>query len=180
MLVRADLNVPLDGGIVADDTRIRAALPTIELLLERGAAVVLCSHLGRPKDREPELSMAPVAERLGELLDLEVQLAPGVVGDEVRAVAAAPTGQVLLLENTRYEPGETKNDPDLAAGWRSSPTSTSTMPSAPPTAPTPPPRASPTTCPPSPGCCSSASCASSPPSPTIPTGRSWSCSAARR
>src|SRR5215212_7042236 len=88
VLARVDFNVPLDGGEVADDTRIRAALPTIELLRERGAAVVLISHLGRPKDREAELSMAPVAARLGELIGAEVATAPGVVGDDVEAVAA--------------------------------------------------------------------------------------------
>jgi phosphoglycerate kinase len=116
VLVRADLNVPLDGGRVADDTRIRAALPTLELLLERGAGVVLVSHLGRPKGVDPELSMAPVRERLAELLDAEVELAPGVVGDDVREQAeATQPGQVLLLENSRFEPGETKNDPELSA-----------------------------------------------------------------
>ena len=115
VLVRADLNVPLEGGAVADDTRIRAALPTVELLRERGASIVLCSHLGRPKDREPELSMAPVAARLGELLGTDVRVAPGTVGPEVAsAVAAAGHGEVLVLENTRYEPGEKANDPDFA------------------------------------------------------------------
>jgi len=115
VLVRADLNVPLADGGVADDTRIRAALPTIELLLERGAGVVLCSHLGRPEDREPELSMRPVGERLGELLGVEVELAPAVVGADVAARAQAIAGgAVLLLENTRYEPGEKANDPELA------------------------------------------------------------------
>ncbi|MDQ3102599.1 MAG: phosphoglycerate kinase [Actinomycetota bacterium] len=115
VLVRSDLNVPLAAGAVGDDTRVRAALPTIELLSERGAAVVLCSHLGRPEDREPELSMRPVAVRLAELLGEKVELAPGVVGPEVaeRAAATAP-GRVLLLENTRYEPGEKANDPALA------------------------------------------------------------------
>ena len=117
VLVRVDFNVPLSGGAVADDTRIRAALPTIEELRRRGAALILVSHLGRPKDREPELSMAPVARRLGELLGTEVQLAPGVVGDEVTAAAhALDPGELLLLENVRYEPGETKDDPTLAAG----------------------------------------------------------------
>ena len=117
VLVRADLNVPLDGGAVADDTRIRAALPTLELLLERGAAIVLVSHLGRPKGRDPELSMAPVRDRLAQLLGVPVELAPGVVGDDVRTLAEATVpGSVLLLENSRYEPGETKNDPALAAG----------------------------------------------------------------
>jgi phosphoglycerate kinase len=117
VLVRADLNVPLDDGRVADDNRIRAALPTLRLLLERGAAVVLVSHLGRPKDRDPALSMAPVRDRLAELLDVPIELAPAVVGDEVRALAEATApGSVLLLENSRYEPGETKNDPTLAQG----------------------------------------------------------------
>jgi phosphoglycerate kinase len=115
VLVRADLNVPLADGRVADDTRIRAALPTIELLRERGARIVLCSHLGRPKDRDPALSLAPVADRLGELLGTEVKLAPDVVGDAVEAAAQAlGDGDVLLLENTRYEPGEKANDPELA------------------------------------------------------------------
>lgn len=117
VLVRADLNVPLADGRVGDDTRIRAALPTLELLRERGARIVLCSHLGRPEDREPELSMAPVAERLGELLGTEVRLVPAVVGDDVRAATdALGDGHVLLLENTRYEPGEKKNDAELADG----------------------------------------------------------------
>ena len=115
MLVRADLNVPLENGVVTDDTRIRASLPTIELLRERGASVVLVSHLGRPKDRDPGLSMAPVGERLGELLGIEVKQAPAVVGDEVSAMASTlAAGEVLLLENSRFEPGETKNDPALA------------------------------------------------------------------
>jgi phosphoglycerate kinase len=117
VLVRADLNVPLDGGAVVDDTRIRAALPTLELLLDRGAAVVLVSHLGRPNDRDPALSMAPVRDRLAELLDAPVELAPGVVGDDVLALAEATApGSVLLLENSRYEPGETTNDAALAEG----------------------------------------------------------------
>ncbi len=116
VLVRADLNVPLDDGEIADDTRIRASLPTIELLREQGASIVLVSHLGRPKDREPELSMAPVAKRLGELTGAEVKLAPGVVGADVEEAAAglAP-GEILVLENSRYEPGEKQNDPELAA-----------------------------------------------------------------
>ncbi|HEY8467060.1 MAG TPA: phosphoglycerate kinase [Solirubrobacterales bacterium] len=121
VLVRVDFNVPLrdgEGGReVADDARIRAALPTIELLRERGASLVLVSHLGRPKDRDPALSMAPVAARLGELIGAEVTVAPGVVGDDVKAVVEAHRGpgEVVLLENSRYEPGETKNDPELAA-----------------------------------------------------------------
>jgi phosphoglycerate kinase len=116
VLARVDFNVPLDDGDVVDDTRIRAALPTIELLRDRGAAVVLVSHLGRPKDREPELSMAPVAARLGELIGADVATAPGVVGPEVEEAAAGlGAGDVLVLENSRYEPGETRNDPELAA-----------------------------------------------------------------
>ena len=116
VLVRADLNVPLANGEVADDMRIRAALPTIELLRERGAAIVLASHLGRPGGKvDPALSMAPVAKRLGELLGIEVKLAPGVIeGDvDLRCGALGP-GDVLLLENTRFEPGETENDQKLA------------------------------------------------------------------
>jgi phosphoglycerate kinase len=116
VLVRADLNVPLAGGRVADDTRIRAALPTLELLLERGASIVLVSHLGRPRGADPALSMAPVAGRLAELLGAGVELAPGVVGEAVRERAeATDPGAVLLLENSRFEPGETGNDPELAA-----------------------------------------------------------------
>jgi phosphoglycerate kinase len=116
VLVRVDFNVPLDGGGVADDTRIQAALPTIELLRERGAALVLVSHLGRPKGKvDPTLSMRPVGERLAELLDCEVRQAPAVVSPEVEAMAdALGSGDVLLLENVRFEPGETENDPDLA------------------------------------------------------------------
>ncbi len=116
VLLRADFNVPLDHGVVKDDARIRAALPTIELLRDRGATVVLCSHLGRPGgEHDPDLSMAPVAARLAELLGTFVAVAPGVVGDTVDSVVAGlDSGEVLLLENTRFEKGETKNDPDLA------------------------------------------------------------------
>jgi phosphoglycerate kinase len=116
VLVRVDFNVPLEGGEVADDMRIRAALPTIELLRERGAVLVLASHLGRPGGRfDPALSMAPVARRLAELLEIEVQLAPGVIeGDVELMVRGLGPGDVMLLENTRFEPGETKNDPALA------------------------------------------------------------------
>jgi phosphoglycerate kinase len=116
VLVRVDFNVPLDEGRVTDDTRIRAALPTIAELRRRGAALVVVSHLGRPKDREPELSMRPAADRLAQLTGADVTLAPGVVGEEVEAFAAnLPPGNILVLENVRYEPGETDNDPQLAA-----------------------------------------------------------------
>lgn len=110
VLVRADFNVPLDGGAIADDFRIRAALPTIQELFRRGAArLVVCSHLGRPKGApDPAFSLAPVAIRLGRLLGEDVALAPhpdGPVGDQ----------RITLLENVRFHPGETKNDPAFAA-----------------------------------------------------------------
>jgi phosphoglycerate kinase len=115
VLVRADLNVPLTGGVVADDFRIRSSLPTIHRLLGAGARVVVCSHLGRPTGPDPELSMAPVAERLAELGGFPVKLASDVAGPGARrAVAGARPGDLVVLENTRFEPGETKNDPALA------------------------------------------------------------------
>lgn len=119
VLLRADLNVPLmrDGApSVADDARIRGALPTIEYLREQGARIVLVSHLGRPQGRDEALSMAPVAERLRELAAGSVRLAAGVVGAEVEsAVADLQDGAILLLENSRFEPGEVNNDPELSA-----------------------------------------------------------------
>lgn len=120
VLARVDFNVPLAGGDggrkIADDTRIRAALPTIELLREAGAKLVLVSHLGRPGGSiDPELSMAPLAARLGELIGADVKQAPAVVGEEVTAlVAELGEGEVLVLENSRFERGETENDPELA------------------------------------------------------------------
>ena len=115
VLVRVDFNVPLENGQVADDARIRAALPTIERLRERRARLILVSHLGRPKDREPELSLRPAADRLAQLSGADVTLAPAVVGEEVEAFAAnLNPGDVLMLENVRYEPGETANDEQLA------------------------------------------------------------------
>jgi phosphoglycerate kinase len=116
VLVRVDFNVPLAGGEIADDARIRAALPTIELLRERGAALILVSHLDRPKGPDPSLSMAPVAARLGQLLGSEVRLAPSVIGTEVERIAGAlGPGDVLMLENSRFEAGETANDAELAS-----------------------------------------------------------------
>ncbi|HEU0019739.1 MAG TPA: phosphoglycerate kinase [Thermoleophilaceae bacterium] len=115
VLVRVDFNVPLEDGRVTDDARIRAALPTLELLLDAGARPILCSHLGRPKDREPETSLKPASDRLRELVDAPVTQAGAVVGDEVRAaVDALEPGSILVLENTRWEPGEKANDPELA------------------------------------------------------------------
>ncbi len=115
VLLRADLNVPLDGGRVTDDARIRGALPAIEDLRARGARVIVCSHLGRPRERQPETSLTPVSARLGELLGTPVRQAPTVVGEEARREAdALEDGEILVLENTRWEPGETENDPDLA------------------------------------------------------------------
>jgi phosphoglycerate kinase len=115
VLVRADLNVPLEDGAVTDDTRIRGALPALEQLRSRGARIVVSSHLGRPKGRDPSTSLAPVSERLGELLGTRVFQAHEVVGPEVRrAVERLEDGEILVLENTRWEPGETDNDPQLA------------------------------------------------------------------
>jgi phosphoglycerate kinase len=114
-LVRVDFNVPIEDGAVQDDTRIRAALPTIELLRDRAAAAVLVSHLGRPDGRDPAFSMRPVSSRLSKLLGVEVRQAPAVVGTEVELMAGAlGPGELLLLENSRFEPGETGNDPGLA------------------------------------------------------------------
>ncbi|MFO7320999.1 MAG: phosphoglycerate kinase [Chloroflexota bacterium] len=117
VLVRVDFNVPIDNGQVGDDTRIRAALPTIQYILEQEPrAVILMSHLGRPKGGpDPKYSLRPVAAALQNLLGREVQFAPAAVGQEAeQALASLPEGGVLLLENTRFYPGEEKNDPELA------------------------------------------------------------------
>ena len=118
VLLRCDFNVPQDKttGAITDDKRIRAALPTIQYLLDQGAAVIACSHLGKPKGEvKPELSLKPVSVRLSELLGKPVIMAGDVVGPDAKAKAAAlKPGEIMLLENTRFEPGETKNDPELA------------------------------------------------------------------
>ena len=117
-VMRCDFNVPLDGDKITDDIRIRAALPSIEYLLENGASVVLMSHLGRPKgEPKPEFSLAPVAKRLAELTGKEVKFVPSdvVVDDNVKAAAKdLIAGEMLLIENVRYKAGETKNDPEFA------------------------------------------------------------------
>jgi phosphoglycerate kinase len=115
VLVRVDFNVPIENGQVGDDARIRAAIPTLELLLGKGARLILCSHLGRPKGRDPETSLKPVSERLDELIAAPVHQAPEVIGPQVRrgSQRLEPEG-VLVLENTRWERGETQNDPALA------------------------------------------------------------------
>ncbi len=124
VLLRCDFNVPMakDGsGVITDDKRIRAALPTIQYLLDQNAAVIACSHMGKPKGEVvPSLSLKPVAKRLSELLGKEVIMADDVVGPDAQAKAAAlKPGQIMLLENTRFEKGETKNDPDLAKAMAS-------------------------------------------------------------
>eukprot|EP00541_Cyclophora_tenuis_P006001 CAMPEP_0116571772 /NCGR_PEP_ID=MMETSP0397-20121206/17768_1 /TAXON_ID=216820 /ORGANISM="Cyclophora tenuis, Strain ECT3854" /LENGTH=444 /DNA_ID=CAMNT_0004099951 /DNA_START=25 /DNA_END=1359 /DNA_ORIENTATION=- len=115
VLVRCDVNVPLDGKTITDDTRIRSSVPTIEYLKGKGAIVTVCSHLGRPKDGpEDKFSLGPCAERLGELLGQEVTLAPDCIGEEVtKIVDAAAEGDVIMLENTRFYPEETKNEPEF-------------------------------------------------------------------
>jgi phosphoglycerate kinase len=112
VLVRSDFNVPLDGTTITDDGRIRAALPTLQKLLAQGARVVITAHLGRPKGTpDPKYSLAPVAERLGELLDARVTLAKDTVGEDARSVVAGlADGEVALLENVRFDARETSKD----------------------------------------------------------------------
>ena len=123
VLLRCDFNVPQDKatGEITSDKRIVAALPTIQYLLDHGAAVIACSHLGKPKNGpDPKFSLAPVAKRLGELLGKDVIMAADVAGPDAKAKAAAlQPGQIMLLENTRFEKGETKNDPELAKAMAS-------------------------------------------------------------
>lgn len=116
VLVRCDFNVPFQDGKISNDKRIVAALPTIKYLMENGARVILCSHLGRPKEGwEPEFSLAPVAEHLGKLLGTPVAMAKDVVGESAKVLAASlQDGQVMMLENVRYHKEETKNIPEFA------------------------------------------------------------------
>ncbi len=117
VLIRSDLNVPLVGGAVADTFRIGASLATINEVRSRSGRTVVASHLGRPRGWEPSLSMEPVAKVLGEMGGFPTVMAPAVVGDSVAsAIESAPPGAVVVLENTRFEPGETTNDPALADG----------------------------------------------------------------
>jgi len=115
VLVRCDVNVPLDGKKITDDTRIRSSIPTIEYLVGKGAIVTVCSHLGRPKDGpEDKFSLAPCSERMGELLGKDVTLAPDCIGEEVaKIVGDAAEGDVIMLENTRFYKEETKNEPEF-------------------------------------------------------------------
>ena len=128
VLVRVDFNVPLKNGVITDDNRIVCALPTINHLTKNGAKVVLMSHLGKIDHKDPEKkeagmkknNMAPIATRLAELVSTKVAFSPATRGEELRkAVEALNNGEILVVQNTRYEKGESKNDPELAAEWAS-------------------------------------------------------------
>src|SRR5579885_1559648 len=118
VFIRVDFNVPLEKDpngkmAITSDKRIKASLPTIQYALDRGAALILASHLGRPKKPDPEMSLAPVAARLSELLNRPVKMAPDCIGPQVEAMLPKP-GEVLLLENLRFHPQEEKNDPEFS------------------------------------------------------------------
>jgi len=116
VFLRVDFNVPMEGGRITDDTRVRAALPTIEFLRKKGCKLVIASHLGRPKGVDPTQSLEPAGARLAELLNTEVRLAHDIVGDDVEAMSKElPPGGIILLENTRFHPGEKSNDEAFAA-----------------------------------------------------------------
>ena len=122
VIERCDFNVPLlEDGTIRDNTRIVAALPTIQYLLEQNCAIILCSHLGRPKGKVvPEMSLAPVAKELTRLLGKEVKLAKDVIGEDAKKLAEElKPGEIMLLENVRFEPGEETNDPELAKNFAS-------------------------------------------------------------
>ena len=121
VLVRCDFNVPIKGeGIIADDTRIQAALPTIKYLMEGGAKVILCSHLGRPKGEvKKEFSLSPVAKRLTELLGVQVKLAEDVTGESAKELSNnMQDGEVILLENVRFDAREEKNEESISCNER--------------------------------------------------------------
>ena len=112
VLVRLDLNVPMDGARITDDLRIRAALPTVRSIVERGGTAICMSHLGRPKGEDPALRLTPVAQALGAQLGRQVTMLPGIVGPLVEAaIAALPPRSVALLENLRFDPREKQNEP---------------------------------------------------------------------
>ena len=128
VIVRVDFNVPLKDGVITNDNRIQAALPTINYLVENGARIILMSHLGKIDHKDPEKrdagmkknNMAPVASRLAELVDTKVEFCSVTRGAELEEkVAALKDGEIVLVQNTRYEKGESKNDPELAAYWAS-------------------------------------------------------------
>ena len=161
VLLRCDFNVPQDKetGEITSDNRIVAAIPTIKYLLENGAAVIACSHLGKPKGEwKTKLTLAPVAKRLSELLAQEVIFAADIIGDDAKAKAAAlQPGQIMLLENLRFDIREERTARTLPRLWPTWPRYSCPTLSAPFTGPTHPPQASPLSCPPTPACWSTRS-----------------------